>query len=205
MRVCFLLFLFVIIYGCKDEKQPATAVITPTDTVQVVKDTNANSKPIPVPAVYKTPGEDAVNDRLAVLFGSPWFTVNDEEATWMKDAFDYFIVPRRKTNPTYPYISFGDYDGDGATDTAALVRDSTKTKYAIAIVPAKSKPYLWTEDISDEAAVSTMQKSTVEVIDGEKTKRIKLKSDAINIEFFETASFLIYFNKGKYNRLQTGD
>lgn len=205
MRVSVFLILSIFLLSCKDKKNTRTKVSGPTDTISRKSDSNTVRKTQPIAAVYSTPGEAEINTRLSVFFGAEWHVVNDKEATWMKDAFDYFIVPRRKTEPTYPYISFGDYTGDGLKDTAALVTDSAKTNYAVAILSAKVKPFLWTEDITDDAAISNMQKATVAVMDGEKTKSVKLKSDAVNIEYFETASFLIYFEKGKYKRLQTGD
>ena len=62
------------------------------------------------PITYTTPDEEPVNEILKVKYGTEWHVLNDKEATWMKDAFDYFIVPKRKDNPNYPYITKGDFN-----------------------------------------------------------------------------------------------
>ena len=116
-----------------------------------------------------------------------------------------FIVPKRKENPNYPYITKGDYNADGKEDMAAVVIDSTKTAYQIAIILSADKIMFWKEDVLDDAAISTVPKSTIEGMDGEKTKKIKLKGYGINVEYFEKASFVLYWDKGSFKRIQTGD
>ena len=39
----------------------------------------------------------------------------------------------------------------------------------------------------------------------EKTKKIKLKGDGINVEYFEKAAFVLYWDKGSFKRIQTSD
>jgi hypothetical protein len=131
--------------------------------------------------------------------------LNDQEARWMRDAFDYFIVPKRKENPNYPYITKGDFNGDGKPDMAAVVTDSTKQSFRIAIITGKDNIILWEEDVLVDAALTTIPKSDIEGMDGEKTKKVKLKGDGINVEYFEKASFVLYWDKTSFKRIQTGD
>lgn len=68
-----------------------------------------------------------------------------------------------------------------------------------------NKTIAWEEDISAESAISTTPRSEVEGIDGEKTKKVRMKGDGINVEYFEQASFVLYWDKSGFKRLQTGD
>ena len=131
--------------------------------------------------------------------------MNDRDAKWMKDAFDYFIAPRRKEDPNYPYIARGDYDADNLVDLAAIVTDSLKRNYQIVILLEKGNILFWKEDIMNDAAISTIPKSDIAGMDGEKTKKIKKKGDGINVEYFEKASFVLYWDKSSFKRIQTGD
>ncbi len=176
------------------------------DTAKIAVDTTKATLPVlDNPPAYISPDQAAVNELLKASYGNEWHVMSDNEATWMKDAFEYFIVPKRKENPNYPYITKGDYNADGKEDMAASVIDSTKTAYQIAIMLSADKIMFWKEDVLDDAAISTVPKSTIEGMDGEKTKKIKLKGDGINVEYFEKASFVLYWDKGSFKRIQTGD
>jgi hypothetical protein len=176
------------------------------DTAKTTLDTTKAKLPVQdTPPAYIAPDEAAVNEILKANHGNEWHVLNDNEATWMKDAFEYFIVPKRKENPDYPYIAKGDYNADGTADMAAVVTDSAKSTYQIAIILGKDKIIFWKEDVLDDAAISTVPKSTIEAIDGEKTKKIKLKGDGINVEYFEKATFVLHWDKGSFKRIQTGD
>ncbi|MDZ4795180.1 MAG: hypothetical protein SGI83_12945 [Bacteroidota bacterium] len=183
----------------KKEKGPEDNVKSTTDTVKTALSQTADSS-------YATPDEGTANTALqASSQGNKWHVLNDKEAKWMKDAFDYFIVPKRKTAPNYPYITKGDFNADGNPDMAAVVTDSLKANYRIAIILGPGNVKLWEEDIMIDAALSTVPPSTIEGMDGEKTKKIKLKGDGINIEYFEKASFVLYWDKSSFKRIQTGD
>jgi hypothetical protein len=158
------------------------------------------------PEFYTTPDEKPVNESLAKKFGSKWHVMNDREARWIKDAFEYFIVPRRKENPDYPYITNGDFDGDGKADTAAVVTDADKKDFRIAILPGLGNIELWKDDVLINAALTTIAKGeAVEGGNNDHPKKIKMKNDGINVEYFEQASFVIYRSGGSFKRLQTGD
>ncbi len=155
--------------------------------------------------INNTPDETAVNQSLAKGLDNKWHVMNDLEAGWLKDAFDYFIVPKRKENPDYPYITKGDFNGDGKTDTAALVTDANKNDFRIAFLPGSGKIELWEEDVLINAALTTVPKGMIEGEDIDHPKKIKTKGDAISVEYFEQASFVIYWTGSSYKRIQTGD
>lgn len=154
---------------------------------------------------YTAPDEAAVNEALKAVYGNDWHVLNDQEAKWMKDAFDYFIVPKRKEEPNYPYIAKGDFNGDGRPDTAAVVTDPIKRNFRIAILLGPGNIKLWEEDIMIDAAISSIPKSTVQGSENERPKKIKMKGDGINVEYFEKASFVLYWDKSAFKRIQTGD
>jgi hypothetical protein len=146
----------------------------------------------------------------ASLAGSKqnWTVLNDNTAHWIKDEFDYFIAPKRKEDPNYPYIAFGDYNADGKTDTAAVVTDSTHKNYRIAILLGNEIKF-WDEDIGEDAAINTLPKpgeiKGMAEGDIEKTKIVKTKGDGIEVNYFEKASFVLYWNGKSFKRIQTSD
>lgn len=175
---------------------------TTTKAPVLKKDTVGKAEP----QFYKCPGEEMVNMSLSKKYDSAWHVMNDREGRWIKDAFDYFIVPKRKENPDYPYITTGDFNADGKTDTAAVVTDKKKEEFRIAILLSNGKIQLWEDDVLINAALSTVPKgSAVEGGDIDHPKKIKMKVDGINVEYFEQASFVVYQSGNSFKRLQTGD
>lgn len=199
------LFIFITTLGLLSCGQNSSTNKTNNkDTIiktAVQKDT-ATKKEI---QLYTCPGEAAVNGSLAKKFGDKWHVMNDREAKWIKDAFDYFIVSKRKEYPNYPYITTGDFNDDEKTDTAAVITDEKKREFRIAIILG-NKIELWKEDVLINAALSTVPKG--EAVEGgtvDHPKKIKMKVDGINVEYFEQASFVVYRSKGSFKRIQTGD
>ena len=174
----FLLMAAVSLLSCGQNSSPAAKEKADTTTSKIKPDTATTAPTVKTePVYYKTPGEDAVNQMLSAKFGTSWHVVNDREAKWMKEAFDYFIVPKRKDYPDYPYITKGDFNGDGKSDVAAVVTDSTKNHYQVAILLGPDNIKFWDEDILVNAALSTMPKAetiTQGDIETGKVKKIKM-------------------------------
>src|SRR4051794_13868940 len=113
MRFLILLMTIGLLSCGQNESKETQTVHKDTAIVAAVqKDTLVKSVK-PRPPFYRTPDEAAVNGSISKKFGDKWHVLNDHEAKWIKDAFDYFIVPKRKEYPDYPYISTGDFNGDG--------------------------------------------------------------------------------------------
>ncbi|MFN8290697.1 MAG: hypothetical protein U0U70_10595 [Chitinophagaceae bacterium] len=152
-----------------------------------------------------TPAEKEINALLAGKPGSTLTVVNDSSAKWMKDVFDSFIVPRRKEDPDYPYIAKGDFNGDGRQDAAALVKVKDKPEYEVAIIMGspldKNRISFWKEDI-DVCAISTYPKGELAGIGSGK---VKMKGDGINVEYYEKAAFVLYWNGKEFKRVYTAD
>ncbi len=193
----FIFMAAAILLSCGQNSSSDNKTKIPADTNQQVVSES--------PPAYATPDEGMVNASLSALYGNKWRVMNDKDARWMKDAFDYFIIPRRKENANYPYIAKGDYNADGKADIAAIVTDSLKRNFQIAIILGTDNIIFWKEDISNDAAISNVPKSEIDGMDGEKTKKVKMKSDGINVEYFESASFVLYWDKSSLKRIQTGD
>jgi hypothetical protein len=192
------LLLFSCAQNPSNEKTEAL-----NDTTGRRGDTTA--KPPETTVVYTSPDEATVNAALGKEYSNQWHVLNDKTASWMKDVFDYFIVPRRKTEPNYPYIAKGDFNGDGRRDIAAVVTDSTKIQYRVAILLDTNKAIFWDEDILEDAAISTVPRADIDGMDGERTKKVKMKGDGINVEYFERGAFVLYWDKTGFKRIQTGD
>ncbi|HMK26518.1 MAG TPA: hypothetical protein VK483_10850 [Chitinophagaceae bacterium] len=201
MRLLIFMSAFVLL-SCGQNSSNENKEKAKNDTVKVSADTAKASVKEPV---HISPGEGIVNETLKAKYGNKWHVLNDKEAKWMKDAFDYFIVPKRKEDPDYPYITKGDFNGDGRTDTAAVVTDDNKENFRIAILAGPGKIELWEEDMLINAALTTVPKGMIEGGDIDHPKKIKLKGDGINVEYFEQASFVIYWNGSSFKRIQAGD
>ncbi|MEO6611236.1 MAG: hypothetical protein ABIT05_03855 [Chitinophagaceae bacterium] len=166
---------------------------------------NATDSATPVPSVLAA----RVNGILKAQPGNQWHVLNDREAKWISGQFDYFIAPKRKTDPDYPYIATSDFDGDHSIDIAAIVTDDKKINFQLVIIMGADEKIprvlTWKEDIAEDAAISVQRKSVIEGFEGEKTKKINIKSHGINVEYFETASFVLYWTGTGFKRIQTGD
>ncbi|MBC7872886.1 MAG: hypothetical protein H7Y01_02760 [Ferruginibacter sp.] len=203
------LFIFtasIVLLSCGQNSSDKQKEVITGDTTKIAGDTTIAAPGVKDnPPGYTTPDQSRVNGMLTARYGNKWHVLNDSEAKWMKDAFDYFIVPKRKENPNYPYIARGDYNADGKEDMAAVITDSLKNTYQMAILLDTSKIILWKEDILEDAAISTVPKSEIEGMEGEKTKKVKLKGDGINVEYFEKAAFVLYWSGREFKRIQTAD
>ena len=203
-----LLFIIIIFISCG---QNSSSKQETNDSLKKSTDTTGPQKKQPVDSSGNKPTSLAkqVNSILNDQPGNKWHVLNDREGRWMSGQFDYFIAPKRKENPDYPYIAKGDFNGDGKTDIAALITDSTKRNYQLAIIlnsdDVTRKIVPWNEDIDEDAAIALLPKTDVEGFEGERPKKIKMKADGILVEYFETASFVIYWNGSAFKRIQTGD
>ena len=174
--------------GCKDKKRTVETVppAVQTDTL---------------PDLTRTPGADSINTVLSGLPGQ-WKLVTDERSGWTNDALEYFVYTRRKTDPDYPYISRGDYNCDGQPDVAALVADSSRVK--LAILYAGGKVEWWDEDMTG-VALSNMKKQDFGAMKDEQELKVSLGCDAVEAEWFEKATQVIYFDGKKFQNVWTGD
>jgi|GEM_PF-1896877 len=205
--ICFFLVLAI---GCGQHKSgkndnPAGDSLKPgADTLSKLTDLGKNVSDT-LPRSMPTPAETEINGLLKEKFGHTLTVVNDKVGNWPKDVFDYFIVPERKNNPDYPYIAKGDFNGDGQQDAAALVKFAGKNEYQVAIIFGspldKHRISFWKEDI-DICAVATYPKGELEGIDAGK---VTMKGDGINVHYYETASFVIYWDGKVFKRVFTSD
>ena len=199
-KLSIILCLFLLI-SCNSRKSgPSTGS---NDTPGTGLDTTA---PLPrsVQPVISAETEQ-VNQVLAEKSGGTLAVLTDVDAGWKKEDFDYFIAPKRKDNPDYPYLTKGDFNGDGQADMAALVKTKDKAEYQLAILLgqplSKDRIIFWKEDI-DICAVSTYPKGELAGMD---QPPFHLKADAINVEYFERATLVIYWDGKAFRKTHTGD
>ncbi|MFZ9387325.1 MAG: hypothetical protein ACO25B_05535 [Chitinophagaceae bacterium] len=195
----FITVSILFLFSCGQKKKAAET--TPADMPDSLVRDSSSIPDSKAPAFAPGPGETAVNARLKETPGSEWVVVNDTMAPWPAGEFDYFIAPKRKDNPDYPYIATGDFNGDGQNDKAALVKNPGTGNYQVAILLENGPVIFWKEDI-DLCALSVYPRGTLEGMDGGKKK---MTGDGINVEFFEKATFVLYWDGKAFRRTYTGD
>jgi hypothetical protein len=199
LPVCLITIIF---FSCGQSADKGK--ISPTDSMGTKPDstTVVSSSKDTISEMQKTSElETQVNTILQTKFSNQWRVINDSISNWPKDVFDYFIAGKRKENPDYPYIAKGDYNVDGKADYAALVVNDRSDKYRIAILLDTTKVIIWEDDVQG-AAISTNPKEDIGSMDG---KVAKLKGEAINVEFFEKSSWVLYWNGSSFKKIWTGD
>ena len=200
MRLTVFAFLLVL-FSCAQKKTGQETSKTET-TSAVPNDTAKPAEPVvtaPSAAVTE------INSLLAEKFGGTLAVITDADANWRKDEFDYFIAPKRKADPDYPYLAKGDFNGDGQQDAAALVKTKDKPAYQLAIIFGspldKHRISFWKDNI-DVCAVSAYPKGELQGID---EPNVNMKGDGINVEYYEKASFVVYWDGKSFKKTQTGD
>ena len=201
MRLLVFIISFVF-FSCgqsadKSKKSQEDSLITKPDSINMVSSSKNSISEKQKPTLLET----EVNRILQTKFPNQWRVVNDSISNWLNDVFDYFIAGKRKENPDYPYISKGDYNVDGKADYAVLIVNDKRDKYRIAILLDTTKVIVWEDDVQG-AAISTNPKEDIGSIDG---KVAKLKGEAINVEFFEKSSWVLYWNGSSFKKIWTGD
>ncbi len=200
------LFLIAIIafFSCghhTDKKEK-----TVTDSLGIENDTIITTRPVNDTPVINQGKETelftTVNSMLQEKFPGKWKIINDSIDNWPVDEFNYFIKDKRKEFPDYPYIATGDYNADNKKDYAALIVNTTnKDEQRIAILLDSDKIIIWNDDVRG-AAINTNPKEDIGSIDG---KKVKMKSEGINVEFFEKSSWVLYWNGTAFKKLWTSD
>lgn len=205
----FYISLFAFLVSCNSNSKPGAnndpGSINDKDSNTV----SANKTKTESTIIPGSPLAEKINTILGSMNESAaWHVLNDKEARWISGQFEYFIAPKRKDHPDYPYIASGDFDGDKRPDLAAVVTDSTRVNYQLVIISdldSGKKIKYWKEDIMEDAAISTAPKGYIEGTLNEKVKKVKLESEAIHVEYFEKASFIIYWDGKSFKRIQQGD
>ena len=142
----WLALLFVISCGQNSQKTKSRSI---NDSGQSRSNKDSVTKKNNLPSSSISVCEKAVSRTLHARFGSKWQVMNDQTAHWMKEAFDYFIIPKRKQDPDYPYIAKGDFNTDSKIDTAVVVKDVLHKKYQLAILLKNDKTNMLVAVISD--------------------------------------------------------
>lgn len=185
--------LAILLFSCNPggQKEPADR-----DSVQTSIDT--------LPDLTVNPGATAVNQVLGTQKGS-WHLMTDAESGWTKDALEYFVYSKRKTDPDYPYISRGDYNCDGKPDIAAVVTDSTGKQVRLAFIYGDNNNVDWYVEDMTGAAIQNFPKKDFGAMKDEKEIRVSLQCDAVEAEWFEKATQVIYRKGNSFENVWTAD
>jgi len=190
---CLTVIFAILFFSCNQggKKDPVVKDPSPS-TVDTLADLTHN------------PGADSINMILAVLPGK-YHLVTDAESGWTMDALEYFVYPQRKKDPDYPYIVRGDYNCDGRPDIAALVTDSSAKQVKLAFIyDGDTKINWWKEDMQG-AALKNMVKQEFGAMRDEKELKVSLPCDAVEAEWFEKATQVIFWNGRKFENVWTAD
>ena len=195
------IFCLIILISCNSRKSGQVTVSKDSP------DTRIDTPPPTTPPLHQIVSKETeqVNQLLAEQSGGTLAVLTDESAAWKKDDFDYFIAPKRKDNPDYPYLTKGDFNGDGQADMAALVKTKGKAEYQLAILlgqPLSQDRIIYWKDDIEVCAISTYPKGELAGLD---QPSFKLESDAINVEYFERATLVIYWDGKAFRKTHTGD
>lgn len=194
----------IVMASCGQNDAKEKEIIPAVDTL---KPASAATTTVPPTSTVTGPSESVtlINSLLTDKFGGTLRVVTDTDANWPKDVFDYFIAPKRKENPDYPYVAKGDFNGDRQEDAAALIKTQGKAAYQLAILFGspldKHRVSFWKEDI-DICAISGYPKGELQGID---EPEVAMKGDGILVEFYEKAMFVVYWDGKKFKRTYTGD
>jgi hypothetical protein len=199
--------LLLLLASCGDKK--ANSKSGESDSVNKPHIMGSAAMPRPGDSMeVNTPGPltQLVNDSLNHISKNNWHVLNDHLANWKKETFDYFIATKRLDIPDYPYACSGDFNGDGKTDYAAVTKEEGMQNYRIAIIQ-DGKIIYWDEDVLQNAALKTRTASELmeQTEENPKPKKIVMKGDGIEVEYFEQASYVIYWDGKKFSKVQEGD
>ena len=133
----------------------------------------------------------------------------------IRAVFEKQLLRRYQISPHInPFYLHGDFDGDGQTDTALLIKDRSSGKIGIAILHGKTHRIAVVgagqalgnagDDFSWMDAWYVFQRGPVRRGADEKAPP-KLRGDALMVSKSESASALIYWNGKNYAWYQQGD
>jgi hypothetical protein len=201
--------VFIVLFSCNQNETEKDTGKIKSDSISLKEGENtsgtANDSTVITETKLSKGITAIINENSEV---KSWQILNDKTARWINGQFEFFIQPKRKKNQDYPYITQGDFNNDKKQDVAALLIDSTRTKYQLAIISdfdSIPKLSIWKEDIKEHAAISAIPVGEITGTVNEKIRKVKLSSEAILVEYFEKASFIIYWNGNSYTRIQQGD
>jgi predicted nucleic acid-binding Zn ribbon protein len=148
-----------------------------------------------------------VNKALSEKYGKTYCVVTDKDILYVKYYINEYLIPRRKNNKYYPYIVKGDFDGDGKTDIAAIVKQTndqlcglgTNTFLAVFWGDEKGIKVYKNQEVS---AISLLKYEDVK----KQFRRIPLKfrADAIVDEIWEKFDYLLYWNGYSFKEFMFG-
>jgi hypothetical protein len=148
------------------------------------------------------PDEATINSLLKTKFADKWHVLTDKEAGWDKNIYDNNIAEKKKKNPDFPYITKGDFDGDGKVDYAAMVTNYGHTENKIAIITGPDNIVIWGEDYVGNGTLETFHKADLKGLDNDgNEKQVKMKGDGIRVIVFDVAGYTIYWNGSAFKYL----
>ncbi|MCW3074678.1 MAG: hypothetical protein JWP69_1747 [Flaviaesturariibacter sp.] len=195
-------FLMLSFISCGQENNKSNNESTREQMTDTVKHNGLSAKDTLLRAAPPADSTAQIlNERLKTVFDGKLHILTDKEAKWNKEDLDFIILPARKKDPLFPIIAKGDFNWDGKEDYVALVSDVTNSIYRVAIFLNSGKVIVWKEDVKG-AGIETYKSPDLKNLSGNK---IVLKGNGILVQWFESSSYVIYWNGMEFTREWTGD
>lgn len=141
---------------------------------------------------------------LANQYGSRYRVLTDSNSGFEKYEMDQFILPERKNNENYPYITEGDFNGDKWVDRAVLVQDRFENRFLLVRLAI-----IWGDDqtveIYDESCSAISLVKGDGIVKGFENDSVFIKYDAIGVECFEKSSWVLYWDGSSFQKIWTSD
>jgi hypothetical protein len=135
--------------------------------------------------------ESDINTILANKYGSKYRVIMDDDINWDKYDLENFVVPGRKKFEYYPYIVKGDFNGNGISDLAAIVKN-TENNYTRLVIIWGGTNKIKFYDGQLCSAISFIPANEWKSHWEQGT--VNLYADAILVECYEKSSWILYWD-----------
>jgi len=143
-----------------------------------------------------------VNTALSDKYGTAYHVVTDMDINWDKYDLDNFVKPGRKKSEYYPYVVKGDFDGDGTSDLAAVVKNTANGMVQLAIVWGGDKGIqFYNGQICPVISLVTPK----EFKSHWQSTPLNLRTDAILVECYEKSAWILYWNGYSFQQYWLSD
>jgi hypothetical protein len=206
MRLIIFTTAFALL-SCGQKSDKGKEKSLPDDTINIMTDTvktNRQDSSIVKDnlSTADLTDEATINNLLKTKFADKWHVLTDKEAGWDKNIYDNNIAGKKKKDPNFPYITKGDFNGDGKIDYAAIVTDNGHTENKIAIIAGAGHIVIWGDDYVGNGTLETIYNTDLKGVDNDgNEKQVKMKGDGIKVIMFDVGGYTIYWNGSSYKYL----
>ncbi len=201
MRHFIPFFAALICFSCGQNSSKEKKQMQPQDSVKMVPDSTGKTTQDSTKSSMMTSEQDSLNKILLAGTNGKWHLITEEEAKKDKYYEELHTGGPGKEELRPPLVIKGDFDGDNKMDYAALVAtggiEYEQLETRIAIIPAGGAIALIEESNRLTTVLKTIPKGTT-ISDSDNIHKMKLKSDAIDINNGDAGGYYLVWNGKKY-------